>query len=631
MTRHISRLSPLVRWQYLRWVLAIPALPLALWACNSHKLQEPLPNPQQETDFNVVVSPEREVDILFMIDNSPSMDPKQQALAANFPKMIQVLQNLPDPSNPGQTSLPDVHIGVISSDLGAGSDNLGGNCSRVLGDRGLLWGNDPNNLTASVAPGNTLYSTAAGQISTYPTPNGCGLQQGARWIIDVANANGTGRTQNYTGNLTDVFTCLAQSVGIAGCGYEHQLQSIQVALNPQQVNCNAQGNNCTDINMENVGFLRPEAYLAIVFISDEDDDSAPVADTDQNGNNNDGMFLNRPTGETASMKAATRGHLCGGQPIPGYDPVNGFTPQNPAPTPNVGPGTGVLGFMHPFSDCTDKEQLDRNNPDPAYLPLIDVRDIIDSVNGVKGNPQTQILVSGIFGWPPDTALPNVQTTDQYRIGVDTTSQPPSQSTLWDYMPICWNPTVQASDGNIYKAYGGLRHNKFVSAFGANGQRFSICNQDFTDAMTQIGTAISQALSPGCVQYPLIDTNPNAPGVQPECQVVYESGCTTPGQNGCLATGYSQETLTECIDPTTQLPLDPTGPLLANIPDSARPCWYLYYDADRTTGCPNAFMNQRITVLRPSTVPLTPPGTLLGLTCLTCPASDQICPALGSGS
>ncbi|MGC9983387.1 MAG: hypothetical protein ABSF35_07120, partial [Polyangia bacterium] len=48
--------------------------------------------------FDVAVSPEREVDILFMIDNSPSMDPKQQALAANFPKMIQVLQNLPDPS-----------------------------------------------------------------------------------------------------------------------------------------------------------------------------------------------------------------------------------------------------------------------------------------------------------------------------------------------------------------------------------------------------------------------------------------------------------------------------------------------------------------------------------------------------
>jgi hypothetical protein len=630
MTRHISRLSPLVRWQYLRWVLAIPALPLVLWACNSHKLQEPLPNPQQETDFNVVVSPEREVDILFMIDNSPSMDPKQQALAANFPKMIQILQNLPDPSNPGQTSLPDVHIGVISSDLGAGSDNIGGNCSRILGDRGLLWGNDPNNLTASVAPGNTLYSTAAGQISTYPTPNGCGLQSGARWIVDVANANGVGRTQNYTGNLTDVFTCLAQSVGIAGCGYEHQLQSIRVALNPEQINCDSNGKNCTDINMENVGFLRPEAYLAIILISDEDDDSAPVADSGQNGNNNDGMFLNRPPGETASMKAATRGHLCGGQPIPGYDPVNGFTPQNPAPTPNVGPGTGALGFTHPFSDCTDKEQLDRNNPDPAYLPLVDVRDIIDSVNGVKGNPQAQILVSGIYGWPPDTALPNVQTTDQYRIGVDTTWFPTSQDTLWDYMPICWNTTVTSSDGNIYKGYGGLRHNKFVSAFGANGHTFSICNQDFTGAMTQIGQAIAQALKPGCVQYPLIDTNPNVAGVQPECQVVYETACSPAGQGSCLSTGYSQTTLTECIDPTTGNPLAPSQtPQTGNIPDSARPCWYLYYDPNTTTGCPNAYMNQRITALQPSTQPLPPAGTLLAMKCLTCANSDQTCPVFST--
>ena len=100
-------------------------------------------------DFSVLVSPDREVDILFMIDNSPSMDPKQSALAKNFPKMINVLQTIPDGS--GGTSLPDVHIGVISSDMGAGSEGFG-NCGRVLGDRGLLWGNDPNNPIASVAP-----------------------------------------------------------------------------------------------------------------------------------------------------------------------------------------------------------------------------------------------------------------------------------------------------------------------------------------------------------------------------------------------------------------------------------------------------------------------------------------------
>ena len=194
MARNSSRLLPLVGWQYLRLGLAISALPLALWACDSHPLKEPLPNPQMETDFSVPVSPEREVDILFMVDNSPSMDPKQQALAKNFPLMIQKLQALPG-------GLPDVHIGVVSSDMGAGSEGAGVNCARVLGDRGLLWGNDTNNMTASVAAG----STAASDPNHPLSADGCGLNKGARWIVDIAKPDGT-RNQNYAGNLTDFFS-----------------------------------------------------------------------------------------------------------------------------------------------------------------------------------------------------------------------------------------------------------------------------------------------------------------------------------------------------------------------------------------------------------------------------------------
>ena len=50
-------------------------------------------------------------------------------------------------------------------------------------------------------------------------------------------------------------------------------------------------------------------------------------------------------------------------------------------------------------------------------------------------------MSGIIGWPPDTALTGVQTTDQYQIGIDTTSLPAPQNTYWDYMPICWFPLI----------------------------------------------------------------------------------------------------------------------------------------------------------------------------------------------
>jgi hypothetical protein len=440
--------------------LLIPALPLAFCACTSRTPlgQPPVKTPDADTGGGIDVPglpvAKCAVDVLFVVDNSLGMDPKQAALTRSFPQMLQQLQQSPG-------GLPDLHIGVVSSDMGAGSDNIGGNCSRVWGDRGLLWGNDTTNTIASVAG---------------PPNNGCGLSLGARWIEDVQTLDGIGRQQNYTGNLTDVFSCLAKGVGVNGCGYEHQLQSLRLALNPQNV-CDQDGQNCQDFNMENQGFLRPKAYLAIVLVTDEDDCSAPVADTSTDGNNNNGMFTQRPPMETASLKCAARGHLCGGQPIPNYDPAAGYTGQ---------------GFTANFADCTDREQIDRTHPDPAYLPLVDVRDVVDSVNYLKSRPQDQILVSGIIGWPANDDVAGVQ----YQIGKDSTALSP-QDTLWGYMPICSVPTIKSADGNIYKAYGGLRLKKFIDSFGANGQHFSICNSDFSDAMIRIGAAIVQAMGSGC--------------------------------------------------------------------------------------------------------------------------------------
>jgi hypothetical protein len=448
--------------RYSHCGLMVLALPSAFCACSSRTPlgQLPVKTPDADTGQGIDVpglpAPRCAVDVLFVVGNSLGMDPKQAALAQSFPQMLQQLQQPPG-------GLPDLHIGVVSSDIGAGSDNIGGSCSRVLGDRGLLWGNDTNNTIATVAG---------------PPNNGCGLNLGARWIEDVQTLDGSGRQQNYTGNLTDVFSCLAKGVGVNGCGYEHQLQSLRVALNPQQVNCDSQGKNCTDINMENVGFLRPKAYLAIVLLTDEDDCSAPVADTSTDSNDNNGMFTQRPPMETASMKCATRGHLCGGQRIPNYDPVTGYSGQ---------------GFTHDFADCSPKDQLNPAQPGSAYMPLIRVQDFVDSVNGVKSRPQDQILVSGIIGWPQNDNLTGVQ----YQIGVDTTSLPVPQNTYWDYMPICTVPTIKSADGNIYKAYGGLRLKKFIDSFGANGQHFSICNSDFSDAMIRIGAAIVQAMGSGC--------------------------------------------------------------------------------------------------------------------------------------
>jgi hypothetical protein len=174
---------------------------------------------------------DRSVDLLFVIDNSASMREEQANLAANFPKFIDVLQHV-------QGGLPDLHIGVVSSNLGAGNYNFA-QCP-VGGDQGhLLQG-----------PGTTSTGNKSGACA--------GLAPGATYISDVANGGG-GRTQNYTGQLAEVFSCMAQ-LGTDGCGLEHHLESMRAALDPS--------------NTFNAGFLRQDAVLGVIFVGDEDDCSA---------------------------------------------------------------------------------------------------------------------------------------------------------------------------------------------------------------------------------------------------------------------------------------------------------------------------------------------------------------------
>jgi len=573
----LNHCRPLNRGEYLRRALAL-LLPWVPWSCQSPPPKWPPPHVGQETAFSISLNPRTEFDILFLVDNSPTMATKQTALASDFPRMIQMLQQIPDPS--GGVSLPDVHIGVVSSDLGAGTQAASSN-GRILGDRGLLWGNDPS-------PG--AIATVAGGTS-----NGCGLNLGARWIEDSESPDGSGRTTNYTGKLADVFSCLATAVGVGGSFYPQPLQALRMALNPS-----------SGINEANRGFLREGAYLAIIIISDQDDCSA-----DPNITVNDGIFLQNNPGDTVRLRCAARGHICNGQSIPDYDPAIGYTGQ---------------GFTASFADCAPKDQS--SPPDPSYLPLIGVQDIVDSVNAIKARPQERILVSGVIGWPPDSPLADVYTSNQYQIGKDSTAPSP-QDTLWNYMPICEIPSITSADGNIYKAYGGLRLKRFLDAFQKTDfsvsvrNTFSICNADFLPVMAMFDYEGGPAIKPLCIGDPLIDTDPSTPEIEPDCQAVERRPCETPGQGGCLPSGYQEKSFPECRDGQGNL-IDPENATTGSVPDDNRPCWYLYYDTS-AAGCPDSFKGQRITVLRQTGYDA-PPNSILTITCLTCPKEDQPCPA-----
>jgi hypothetical protein len=206
--------------------------------------------------------PNAAVDILFMVDNSTSMTLMQEQLAQGFTAFMTVLDNLP-----GGT--PDLHIGVVSSDMGAG---VGINGCLNFGDNGVL----------------QRGQRSGGQC---PTP--------ADNFIALRTDPATGaRTNNYTGTLPEVFGCIAL-LGAAGCGLEQPLLSV----------LRATGADGFEPPGENQGFLRPEAFLAVILVTNEDDCSAtegansPLFST--NPNTLAGEF-----GPVQSFRCNEFGHLC---------------------------------------------------------------------------------------------------------------------------------------------------------------------------------------------------------------------------------------------------------------------------------------------------------------------------------
>ena len=80
--------------------------------------------------IEVPVTVNRSVDLLFVVDDSPSMTDKQNNLAANFPSFIAPLAAI-------EAGLPDLHIGVVTTDMGTrASDGTMANAIGLLGQGG---------------------------------------------------------------------------------------------------------------------------------------------------------------------------------------------------------------------------------------------------------------------------------------------------------------------------------------------------------------------------------------------------------------------------------------------------------------------------------------------------------------
>jgi hypothetical protein len=164
----------------------------------------------------------RDLDVLLLMDNSPGMSDNQAALVRALPSWINTLSGF-------DGGLPNLHIGVATSDLGS-SASLDG-----------------------VAPG-----IGMGQGACNGTGDGGALRTNAAvtgaFVSDVGLPDHT-RSVNYIGNLADVLSTTA-TTGDQGCGFEQHLRATVTAVSGLPASA---------------GFLRPEANLAILILADEDD------------------------------------------------------------------------------------------------------------------------------------------------------------------------------------------------------------------------------------------------------------------------------------------------------------------------------------------------------------------------
>lgn len=178
---------------------------------------QPLPD-----DIDLSPLPERgcrNVDFLFVVDNSLSMTDEQDALAQSFGGFIRVVQDTLDAQ--------DYHIMAVDTD-----------------DRGIGLG--------SVLDGPSSCNVFGAGRRQGRNGQDCGIDGSANFM-----------TAEQT-DLESAFSCAAR-VGTFGDVLEQPMTSLLRAVSPE---LNAPG-GC------NAGFSRRDAILVVTFITDEDDDRSP--------------------------------------------------------------------------------------------------------------------------------------------------------------------------------------------------------------------------------------------------------------------------------------------------------------------------------------------------------------------
>jgi hypothetical protein len=230
------------------------ALTVTTLACGGPEQLQP--GETEGTEHQVVghstweIRPVKRVDVLFVVDDSASMGEEQVLLANNWGAFVDVLEN--------EESRADYRMAVVRTSGSACSQTPGvavtTSCRARPQDFVIPEGREMHQADVfEYCEASCLHE----DLGFLPTTTANDPEPKVRpWL---QNVDINLRQDNTQVRLRDALPCLGM-VGAAGCDYESPFEALMSFLD-----------STDDPESPNYGFIREDAFLYVLFISDEDD------------------------------------------------------------------------------------------------------------------------------------------------------------------------------------------------------------------------------------------------------------------------------------------------------------------------------------------------------------------------
>jgi hypothetical protein len=373
----------------------------------------------------VTLSVYRGVDILFVIDNSGSMGEEQSMLSAGVGAFLDALP-------------PDVRIGITTTDHGNPW------CDETTPEEGALVAS-----SCRSRPQDFVFAGAQPYIEDACLPvcpkEGAEISLPDPWL--ELRADGDDDLPDGVSAEVSLRCLLPQ--GINGCGFEQHLEAMAATLRRSST----EGDPAE-------GFLRPDALLAIVVVTDEADCSYNPAYESIFASEGQRVFWEDPDATAPSSAICwNAGVTCSGRPD-GYDcRAADLGLDGQAVAPGTAESDAVLrpvaGYVHALRQLEIAKQ--------------------------RIAPEHEILVALIAGLG----------SDGEPVYADAQMDPTFQS------DVGIGPGCQS---NAVRAVPPVRMLQLADTFRVGDRRntFSVCDEDYGPALAEIADAIASQARPACV-------------------------------------------------------------------------------------------------------------------------------------